>query len=259
MDIASLFGYIVILLALVIGMFAVNLPIWSLLDFASFCIAIVAPVAATVISHPLSITSSAYRLFLKIFRVHEVDLIELSLRMITFSQKARRDGLLSLEDDIYNVDDYYIKKGIQLIVDGTDPEMVRGIMELEIKQIEERHSLYRSWWEVIGEVAPAYGLIGTLIGLVAMLRNLGGDASLIGQGMSAALLTTLYGSFMANIIAFPVIQKLTKITQEELTGRYVILEAILSIQAGDNPRNLKEKLVSYIPPSGRDALYTEGE
>jgi chemotaxis protein MotA len=178
--------------------------------------------------------------------------------LVSFSEKARREGLLSLEDDLEELDDEFLKKGLQLVVDGTDPELVRRIMESELEAQEDRHNMNRKIFEDLGAITPAFGMIGTLIGLIQMLGNLE-DKSAIGPGMSAALITTLYGSFGANLIYIPLASKLVLRGQEESVMKRVMIEGTISIQSGDNPRIVRDKLAAFLKPADRAELANLGE
>ena len=141
-------------------------------------------------------------------------------------------------------------------MDGTEPELVRGILETEMDFMEERHSRLAGFWDTIASMGPAWGMIGTLIGLVNMLKNLS-DASSIGPAMAVALLTTLYGSLIANWLCTPIANKLKNINSKEYQMKEIVIEGLLSIQAGENPRVIEEKLKSFLSPTDRKAISTE--
>ena len=187
-----------------------------------------------------------------IFKVPKIDSVQIITKIIDLSNVARKEGLLSLEEAASDIDDDFLKKGILLIVDGTDPELVRGIMETELSSIEARHKEKIKFWQDVASCGPAWGMIGTLIGLVNMLKDLS-DAAAIGPAMAVALLTTLYGSMLANWIATPTSTKLGAINDAELTVKEIMIEGLLSIQAGDNPRVIEEKLKSFLAPADRPA------
>ncbi len=167
------------------------------------------------------------------------------------SQKARREGLLALEDDLEEVEDSFLKKGLQMVVDGMEPELIKEILQAENEALAERHKigqeLFRSW----GALAPAFGMIGTLIGLIQMLSDLD-DPDAIGPGMAVALLTTFYGALLANLVLIPIAGKLSIRSNEEIQERETMLEGIIAIQEGMNPRVLEDKLKAFIPPGERD-------
>lgn len=190
------------------------------------------------------------------FKVRNFDEEATIKQIIDLSNIARKEGLLSLEEVAGNIDDDFIKKGILLIVDGTDPELVSGILQTELEAIESRHSRVIQFWTDMAAMGPAWGMIGTLIGLINMLKSLD-DPSSIGPSMSVALITTLYGSLLANWLATPIATKLKDNSAKELTTKEVMVEGLLSIQAGENPRVIEEKLKSYLSPDDRKNIGTE--
>ncbi|MGQ9473673.1 MAG: motility protein A, partial [Candidatus Caldatribacteriaceae bacterium] len=178
--------------------------------------------------------------------------------LVSLAEKARKEGLLALEEEAERVQDPFFQRGIQLVVDGTDPQLLKSILETELLFLQERHKEGRGIFEAMASFAPAFGLIGTLIGLVTMLVNLD-DPKKVGPGMAVAMLTTLYGAIIANAFCLPVANKLKLRSGEEVLLKEVIIEGILSIQAGDNPRIVEEKLKSFFPPEVREALEKEGQ
>lgn len=174
-------------------------------------------------------------------------------KIIDLANVARKEGLLQLEEAAADIDDDFLKKGIMLIVDGTDQELVSSILETELDCIEQRHSKIYTFWDNLAAMGPAWGMIGTLIGLINMLKLLD-DPSSIGPNMAVALITTLYGSLLANWIAIPIATKLRAKNRMEIMLKEVVCEGILSIQAGENPRVIEEKLKSFLAPSERDEV-----
>jgi len=254
MDIASLVGLIMAAMAIVIGTFAAGITAGQIIDIASVFITVGGASGTVILSNPLPLTLNMFNVFRKVFRVPQFDIKGKILQIVSFSEKARRDGLLALEDDMEELGDPFMKKALQLVVDGTDPEIVRNVMEIDLDSMEARHARNRSWFDSVATLAPGFGMLGTLIGLVGMLANLGGDPSAIGRGMAAALLTTFYGSLIQNMVAVPVSNKLKNRTDEEALAKQVMIEGTLSIQAGDNPRIVQEKLASYLTPDMREEL-----
>lgn len=177
--------------------------------------------------------------------------------IIELSNLARREGLLALEESANNLEDEFMKKGIMLIVDGTDPELVRSILETELVNVDSRHQGNITFWKDIATAGPAWGMIGTLLGLINMLKDLSDSAS-IGPNMSVALITTLYGSIIANWLCAPVVAKLSLQNETEIKLKEVMIEGILSIQAGENPRVIEEKLKSFLAPKERQEFAEEG-
>ena len=182
-----------------------------------------------------------------------VDTSETIKQIVDLSNVGRKEGLLALEEAANSIEDDFLKKGIMLVVDGTDPELVRGILETDLVCLEDRHKSVMAFWEKLAEMGPAWGMIGTLIGLVNMLQNLE-DASTIGPNMAVALLTTLYGSLIANWICTPIASKLKKNNELEVMMKTITIEGLLSIQAGENPRVIEEKLKSFLAPSVREGF-----
>jgi chemotaxis protein MotA len=260
MDLATIIGLGTGLFVLSLGVITAGLNPLSIIDIPSVLITIGGGVAGTILSSPWETTLGMGKVTRKIFFVTKFDTTNLITTLVSFSEKARREGLLALEDDVNELPDEFLKKGIQLVVDGTDPELVRNIMETEMGNIAGRHANGRGWWDTLGSLAPGFGMLGTLIGLIAMLQNLGsGDTSAIGVGMAAALITTLYGSFVANMIAIPFVKKLTRRSEDELAMKQIMIEGTLSIQSGDNPRIVKEKLSSFLSPTERTVLKDDGK
>ncbi len=170
--------------------------------------------------------------------------------LVGFAERARREGLLALDDEVSDLDDEFTKKGLQLVVDGTDPELVREILENEIDGMAARHHAGVQSFEKSGGLAPTMGIIGTVMGLISVLQNLSDPGSL-GPSISVAFIATLYGVGMANVVLLPVATKLKMLSSEEIELRTMTLEGILAIQAGDNPRVVADKLLSFIPPDER--------
>jgi chemotaxis protein MotA len=177
-------------------------------------------------------------------------------KLMSMSEKARREGLLALEEELEDLDDEFMKKGLRLVVDGTDAEIIRSLLETELSQIQERHASKISMVNMWGTLAPGLGMLGTVIGLIGMLKNLE-DKSALGPNMAVALITTLYGSMVANLLMIPWSGKLKSYDSEEAKVKEMVIEGILSIQAGDNPRILATKLLSYLNPADRKAAEAE--
>jgi chemotaxis protein MotA len=204
--------------------------------------------AAVLINYPLPKVVSTLRVVRKAFAHKGDDHLQLFQKMSEFATRARRDGILALEDEIESLDEEFIKKGFQLAVDGNSAEIIRQVLTQDIDSMLERHAVGQGMFKALGNYAPAFGMIGTLIGLVQMLRTLD-DPSTIGAGMAVALLTTLYGALVANLIALPIAGKLEQRSEEEVSMKQMSLEGILAIQEGNSPRVVQEKLRSYLAPA----------
>jgi chemotaxis protein MotA len=177
-------------------------------------------------------------------------------KLMAMSEKARREGLLALEEELEDLDDEFMKKGMRLVVDGTDAEIIRTLMETELSQMQERHAGKIAIINMWGTLAPGLGMLGTVIGLIGMLKNLE-DKSALGPNMAVALITTLYGSIMANLLMIPWGGKLKSNDAREAVVKEMEIEGVLSIQAGDNPRILAMKLLAYLTPEDRKAVEAE--
>ena len=177
-------------------------------------------------------------------------------QIIDLSNVARKEGLLALEEVAGNLDDEFMKKGILLIVDGTEPELVRGILETELVNMDDRHKSMAGFYDTWATLGPAWGMIGTLVGLVNMLKKLD-DFNTIGPNMATALLTTLYGSLIANWFCSPIANKMKNINSKEYQMKEIVIEGLLSIQAGENPRVIEEKLKSFLSPAVRKTVSPE--
>ena len=211
---------------------------------------------ALLVANPLKRVLGIMKYVNIVFRVPNFEEELIISQLVTFSEKARREGLLALEDDLEEVGEQFLRNGIQLVVDGTDPEVIRNILYQQVNQTQARHAIGIKVFEDWGKFAPAFGMIGTLMGLIQMLGNLE-DKSAIGIGMALALITTLYGAIMANLIFVPMAAKLEDRDRDEVLVKEIMIEGILSIQQGDNPRILEQKLTAFVAPERRHAVSQE--
>jgi chemotaxis protein MotA len=214
-------------------------------DLSSIFIVIGGTIASTVISYQGKTLKSLKEVYHNAFKKRMVDLngdIEL---IISIANIARREGLLALEDAMTDVDNPFLKKGIMLIVDGADAELIKNILETEIYFIQTRHNQGQAVINSMAQYAPAYGMIGTLIGLIVMLRNLD-DINSLGPAMATALITTFYGVVLANLVFTPISKKLKSQSEAEALQKELYIEGLLSIQNGENPRIIRDKLTSFI-------------
>lgn len=258
MDIASLVGLILGAVMVVFGILSSGGNIVeNFMDLPSVIITIGGSLAGTLASHKLADFIGGLKSIGLAMKEPSVgDASEVISNIINLSNISRKEGLLALEEATHDMDDEFLKKGINLVVDGTDPDLVRGILETDLINLEARHKKVIGFWEKWAELGPAWGMIGTLIGLVNMLKNLT-DSSSIGPNMAVALLTTLYGSLIANWLAGPTAAKLKVNNDMEIMMREITVEGLLSIQAGENPRVIEEKLKSFLAPSDRDNAGSE--
>ena len=226
------------------------------IDVPSVIITIGGSISGTLASNKLADFLTGLKSISLAFKDASTDPADTIKSIIELSNVGRKEGLLALEEAANSIEDEFLKKGIMLVVDGTDPDLVRGILETDVMCLEDRHKKVIGFWEKWAELGPAWGMIGTLVGLVIMLYNME-DASSIGPAMAVALLTTLYGSLIANWLCNPIPSTLTDSNERELTIRNIPSEGLLSIQAGENPRVIEEKLKSFLSPTARDTFGAE--
>ena len=255
MDIASIIGIVVAFILMIISICLGPKGVASLSGFidipsvlitfgGAFCVILATSSSVKDFVHNLK----SFGLILKPVTTNEEEVIK---QIIDLSNVARKEGLLALEEAANeSIEDEFVKKGVLLIVDGTDPEFVRSILETELSCINDRHKNVISFWENLAAQGPAWGMIGTLIGLVNMLADLS-DLAMVGPNMAVALITTFYGSVLANWLCFPVSTKLKSNDATEIMMKEIVVEGLLSIQAGENPRIIEEKLKSFISPDRR--------
>jgi chemotaxis protein MotA len=215
------------------------------IQVASILIVLGGLIAALIITFSIADLKTVPKVLKESAQTVDHDLEGLIDTFVELSGKARREGLLALEVGLEDVKDPFIKKGILLAVDGIEPDIIKDIMMAEVVAMEERHRKGRAIIEKAGEYAPAWGMIGTLIGLVLMLQNLN-DPSTLGPNMAVALLTTLYGTVLANLIFLPMATKLANKTDEEVFVKQVIIEGVIGVQSGQNPKILEEKLSAFM-------------
>lgn len=249
MDLSSILGLILGIIFMIWGIYESG-DISAYWDIRSIIITLGGTIASTITSFPIRDIGNVLKVAKNAFVHTETSLDQVIIDIITLANIARKEGLLSLEEYADNLDDEFLSKGIMLIVDGTEPDLVRNIMETELLYLEERHANGQRLFETAASYAPAFGMIGTLIGLINMLRTID-DPSTIGPSMSVALVTTFYGVVLANVVFLPLARKLKARNNEEILAKELIVEGLLSIQAGENPRIIEEKLKTFIPPSMR--------
>lgn len=246
MDLATVigivFGIAMIVIPLIIGGGA-----GAFFDLLSVFIVLGGGIAATLISYKLSEMLNIIKVTAKAFKEQSISQEEVIAMLVEFSQMARRDGLLALETKQEAIDDEFLKQSLMLVIDGLEAEVVKETMELELDNIAARHANGQGMFKTMAALFPAWGMIGTLIGLVQLLKALN-DPSAIGPAMAVALITTFYGSVLANLICTPIANKLALKSKEEIAQKQMILEGVLSIQAGENPKVLEQKLKTFLSP-----------
>jgi len=250
MNLGTLIGLIGGAAMLVLSIYTSGGTIGTYIDIPSISCTIGGSYFALVVQYGFKDMTKIFSIMGRTFRFHDYGAMKIVDKLYEFAEKARREGILSLEEVIQDLDDKYLQQGLRLVVDGTDAEVIRGLMENELTKMNDRHAHWLKLLDAWSKIAPGFGMLGTVLGLIAMLKNLE-DKSRVGPNMAVALITTFYGAIMANLIFQPMLGNLSDQDGEETTVREMIIEGVLSIQAGDNPRILLVKLASYLPPKQR--------
>lgn len=258
MDIASIVGFVggigFIVASIIMNGGVSALPPY--VNWPSVMITFGGAISAVLIATPLDKFITGMKSIKFVFKTEDLNTSSVIAKIIDLANIARKEGLLALEEAAQSMDDKFLQKGILLIVDGTDPELVRSILETELAFIEGRHSESQNVWAVFSAQGPAWGMIGTLLGLIELLKHMEDTASL-GANMSIALITTLYGSLLSNLVCTPVMFKLKSRSADEVLLKEVMIEGMLSIQAGENPRIIEEKLKAFLSPTLRGGMTNE--
>jgi chemotaxis protein MotA len=247
MDIATVGGLLLAWSALFISVFMEGGNIGMFLNIPALILILGGSLGATVISFSMDTIKGLVPVLKNAFFAKKIDTAEVIRTLVGLAEKARREGLLSLESEVENIDDPFLRKGIQLVADAFDMELTKSILETELSYIEERHKIGESVFTTLGGFSPTLGIIGTVLGLVHALSKLE-DPSTMGAAIASAFLATFYGISFANLIFLPIGNKLKARNQEEILMREAMIEGILSIQAGDNPRIIEEKLKVFLAP-----------
>lgn len=255
MDIASFIGLVGGLSVIIIGA-ALGGSLNGLFHIPSLFITIGGSYFSLFLTYPMSYVWGIFRVIGRIFRTTDYGEKETVQRLVALAEKSRRTGLLALEEEIQDFDDEFLRSGLRNVVDGIDGDAVRMLMENDLTHMEERHTIWISVVNAWATLAPGFGMLGTVMGLIGMLRNLE-DTSSVGPNMSTALVTTFYGSLMANWLLIPIARKLAHQNEMEVRSKEMIIEGVLGIQAGDNPRILAQRLLTYLDPKDRKVLEAE--
>lgn len=253
MDLGSIIGVIGGAACIVMSVLTSGGNLGDIWDPPSVFMTIGGSYASLFILAPLKQCLGIWGIIGRCFKVPDFGEKTIVQNMVALSEKARREGILALEEGLEDLDDPFMKSGLRLVVDGTDGVVIRTIMENELSQMEDRHM---SWINVLNQwagFAPGFGMMGTVLGLIGMLNNLE-DKSSLGPNMAVALVTTLYGSMVANWLMAPFAQNLIMQNADEVKVKEMIIEGVLSIQAGDNPRILAMKLLTYLDPVSKKAI-----
>lgn len=253
MDLATIIGLALAWGALVCSLLMEGGDVRSLVNIPAFLLVFGGTLGAATISFRMNQITGIPDVLKKAFSSKELDVPEVIAMLVRFAERARKDGLLVLETEAAKLDDEFLKRGIRLAIDGTDPELVREILSTEIHFLQSRHKVGESIFTTMGGFAPTLGIIGTVMGLIHMLANLS-DPAKMGPLIAGAFIATLYGVSSANLIFLPIGNKLKSRSSEEVLVREVMIEGVLAIQAGDNPRIVEEKLKAFLAPKLRGTL-----
>jgi chemotaxis protein MotA len=255
MDLATLIGYLLAWGALGYGIFhASHGAIGGYINPAEILVVGGCALGAALASMPLHSVMSALKSTKKMLLAKETHIEHIIKEMVQYAETARRDGVLALETVAREAPDPFLRRGLQLTIDGTDPEIIERIMRIEVEAMVERHKHGKHFWGMIAKFGPGCGLIACLCAQIAMFSKLDGDAGAIGRALSGALTGTLYGALMQNIFAGPVAEKLGLRSKEEAFCKEIILQGVLSIQAGNNPRVVEMQLMSFLSASQQAAI-----
>ncbi len=252
MDLASWIGLFGGLGVVIFGA-AMGGSLGGLIDIPSLFITGGGSYLCLYLTYPLSYVVGIFGVIGRVFKTYDYGEKTLVQKLVSFSEKARREGILALEEEIQDLDDEFMRNGLRFVVDGTDGEVIRTLMENELNQMEARHNTWITLINAWATLAPGFGMLGTVIGLIGMLSNLA-DKSSLGPNMAVALVTTLYGSMMQNWLFVPIGSKLGYQNNCEAKAREMVIEGVLSIQAGDNPRILAQKMLTYLTPKDRKII-----
>ncbi len=252
---STLVGLIVALIGVFIGALTHGVsPLFFLTNVTAILIVIVGGAGATIASFEMAATTNVFKAMMKaIFPKAEVEPAERLTKIVEFATRARHEGILSLESEVSQLEDPFMKKALQLAIDGNDPDAVAEVMRTEIRTLKARHKVAADWCMTMGIFAPTFGIIGAVIGLIATLGELDHPEKL-GHGIASAFVATFWGVFMANGVMLPLSNKLKRMSTEEVHGREMVMEGVLAIQGGQNPRVIEETLLTYLPPAQAMAL-----
>lgn len=253
MDLASLIGFFGGWFAIIGSIFFAKQSIGSFVDAASVFMTVGGSYFALMLNYSLKDSLGIFKIMGKVFRVPDFGEMKVAEALLSFSERARREGILSLEEEIESVDNEFMKRGLRMVVDSIDPEIIRNILETELTQMNERHGKWMKMLDQWAKLAPGFGMLGTVQGLIGMLKNLE-DKSSVGPNMAVALITTFYGALMANFLFVPIMGKLGLQDAMETKVKEMVIEGVLSIQQGDNPHILQLKLTSYLSPDNQRRL-----
>ena len=255
---ATAIGLFVALVGVFIGSFfkGVN-PVILITNVPALLIVIVGALGATMAGSEMRATSGVFKAIMRAtFPPKQADPVETLQQLVAFARKSRQEGLLSLEPELAGVEDQFMKKGLQLAIDGSDPEAVAQVMRTDIRAMKARHKVAADWCTAYGVFAPTFGIIGAVIGLIATLAHLD-EPERLGHGISAAFVATFWGVYLANGVMLPLANKMKRMSTDEAQLREMVMEGGLAIQGGQNPRVIEETLITYLPPADAELVRSE--
>jgi chemotaxis protein MotA len=243
-------GIVISCIGIAMGATMEGTNVMVVINIPAILIVLVGTLGATIAACGLPVHIKLPKLYMKVLMPPDLDLVGRVNQLVGFADQARRDGLLALDEAVKSIDDPFTRKGVQLVVDGTDPDLVAAVLDAENEAMRKRHAAGRAPFMQAGALAPTMGIVGTVFGLVNVMNNLNNPSSL-GPLIAAAFLATLIGVGSANVVFLPVANRLKELSEAEMHFREMTLEGVLAIQAGDNPRVVAEKLMAYVPPGER--------
>lgn len=253
---ATLVGFIIALIGVMFGAQTHHVsPVFLVSNVTALLIVLGGAAGATMMSYEFTATTGVFKAIMKALlgKDQPVDLEKMIKTLVEFARKARGEGLLALESEMAGLDDPFMKRGLQLAIDGSDPDAVAQVMKAEIKAMKVRHKLMSDWCQSYGIFAPTFGIIGAVVGLIATLGELDKPEKL-GAGIAGAFVATFLGVFMANGVMLPLSARMKRLSAQEVQAREMVVEGVLAIQGGQNPRVIEETLMSYLSPKQAEAL-----
>lgn len=250
MDITSVVGFLLAFALIIASIMIGTAPFTAFIDIPSILVVFGGAAAAGMMAFPLKSFLALPMVMKKAFLNKQNDLLAIINQLVSLAEVARRDGLLALESKMADVQNPVIKSGLQMAIDGNDADTIESVMRTEMESLSRRHREGKSILDQLARFAPAYGMIGTLMGLIMMLSDMS-DPSSIGSGMAVALITTLYGAIAANVMFQPFAEKLGLLSKYELNAMEMVVRGVLAIQSGESPRALEQRLMTYLHPKKR--------
>lgn len=245
MDIATIIGTVVAIVLILVGILS-KTSLMTFVDPASLLLVLGGSIAATLMCFPMGMVKKTFAIMRNVIFAKSIDPVEQVKALVKLAEVARRDGILSLENHLAEGEyDPFMVRGLRMAIDGQDPAVIQTAMDQEIETLMERHTVGKAVFDTLGKYAPAFGMLGTIMGLIIMLGAMD-DPEALGPGMALALITTFYGSLFANVVFLPISDKLGVRSDEEIANKLLIVRGVMSIQSGDNPRIVQQKLLAFL-------------